>query len=56
MADASAGVMRDDLLTRDAALLADTVREAGALALSLFRTDLKNWTKGAGRILAGVRS
>jgi myo-inositol-1(or 4)-monophosphatase len=33
-------------MTRDAALLADTVREAGALALSLFRTDLKNWTKG----------
>jgi len=47
LADASAGVMRDDLLTRDAALLADTVREAGALALSLFRTELKNWTKGA---------
>jgi myo-inositol-1(or 4)-monophosphatase len=23
------------------------VREAGALALSLFRTELKNWTKGA---------
>jgi myo-inositol-1(or 4)-monophosphatase len=33
--------------TRDALLLRDTVREAGALALSLFRTDLKNWTKGA---------
>ena len=33
--------------TRDAVLLRDTVREAGALALSLFRTDLKNWTKGA---------
>src|SRR5438105_6977111 len=32
---------------RDAALLKDTVREAGALALSLFRTELKNWTKGA---------
>src|SRR6202165_2222340 len=39
--------MHDDILTRDAALLADTVRQAGALALSLFRTDLKNWTKGA---------
>src|SRR5260370_16362800 len=38
--------MPDDTLTREAALLADTVREAGALALSLFRTDLKNWTKG----------
>ena len=23
------------------------MREAGALALSLFRTELKNWTKGA---------
>ena len=34
-------------MTRDAALLTDTVREAGALALSLFRTELKNWTKGA---------
>ena len=37
---------RDDL-TRDARLLTDTVREAGELALSLFRTELKNWTKGA---------
>jgi myo-inositol-1(or 4)-monophosphatase len=36
-----------DSLARDAALLTDTVREAGALALSLFGTDLKNWTKGA---------
>ena len=34
-------------LARDAELLKATVREAGALALSLFRTDLKNWTKGA---------
>jgi myo-inositol-1(or 4)-monophosphatase len=32
---------------RDAALLKGTVREAGALALSLFRTDLKKWAKGA---------
>ena len=31
----------------DAALLADTVREAGALALSMFRTELRTWTKGA---------
>ncbi|HEY0236221.1 MAG TPA: 3'(2'),5'-bisphosphate nucleotidase CysQ [Afipia sp.] len=30
-----------------AALLCDTVREAGALALKMFRTDLKTWTKGA---------
>jgi myo-inositol-1(or 4)-monophosphatase len=37
----------DRIWTRDAALLRDTVREAGALALSLFRTELKNWTKGA---------
>src|SRR5471032_1536661 len=35
------------MLARDVALLTDTVREAGALALSLFRTELKNWTKGA---------
>src|SRR3954463_3944063 len=34
-------------MIRNAALLKDTVREAGALALSLFRTKLKNWTKGA---------
>ena len=53
MADASADAMSDDaparagILKRDAALLADAVREAGALALSLFRTELKNWTKGA---------
>jgi len=32
---------------RHARLLTDTVRQAGALALSLFRTELKNWTKGA---------
>src|SRR2546423_11889718 len=42
--DASA---RADILKRDAALLTATVREAGALGLSLFRTELKNWTKGA---------
>ena len=52
MADASADRVHDetlarDVLTRDTALLTDTVREAGALALSLFRTELKNWTKGA---------
>jgi myo-inositol-1(or 4)-monophosphatase len=51
LADVSAerahdGVATGDM-TRDAALLTDTVREAGALALSLFRTELKNWTKGA---------
>jgi myo-inositol-1(or 4)-monophosphatase len=37
----------DRILARDAALLRDTVQEAGALAFSLFRTDLKNWIKGA---------
>jgi myo-inositol-1(or 4)-monophosphatase len=37
----------DRIQARDAALLTETVREAGALALSLFRTELKNWTKGA---------
>src|SRR6202162_1339371 len=34
-------------MNRDAALLRETVQEAAALALSLFRTELKNWTKGA---------
>jgi myo-inositol-1(or 4)-monophosphatase len=50
LADASADSLSDsarDIMTRDAALLRDTVREAGLLALSLFRTELKNWTKGA---------
>jgi myo-inositol-1(or 4)-monophosphatase len=35
-----------DTLARDAALLTETVREAGLLARSLFRTELKNWIKG----------
>jgi myo-inositol-1(or 4)-monophosphatase len=52
LADVSAGSVHNkslapDILARDAALLTNTVREAGALALSLFRTELKNWTKGA---------
>jgi myo-inositol-1(or 4)-monophosphatase len=52
LADADAGSVHNktparDVLARDVALLTDTVREAGALALSLFRTELKNWTKGA---------
>jgi myo-inositol-1(or 4)-monophosphatase len=47
LADANAGSAQDIIPSRDAALLTDTVREAGALALSLFRTELKNWTKGA---------
>ena len=33
-------------LKRQAARLADAVREAGVLALSMFKTPLKNWTKG----------
>jgi myo-inositol-1(or 4)-monophosphatase len=36
-----------ETLARDTALLKQTVREAGALARSMFRTELKNWTKGA---------
>jgi myo-inositol-1(or 4)-monophosphatase len=52
LADVNTGSVHDeplahDILARDAALLTDAVREAGALALSLFRTELKNWTKGA---------
>ena len=47
MADVSAGVGRDDPMNRDAVLLREAVQEAGALALALFRTELKNWTKGA---------
>jgi len=34
-------------LTGDARLLANIVRDAGRLAFSMFRTDLKTWTKGA---------
>jgi myo-inositol-1(or 4)-monophosphatase len=37
---------RTDALEHDIALLKDTVRDAGALGLSLFRTTLKMWTKG----------
>ena len=53
MADASADAMGDEaaaragILQRDSALLVAAVREAGALGLSLFRTELKNWIKGA---------
>lgn len=38
--------LRDATLARDAALLEEAVREAGILAKSLFRTELKNWIKG----------
>src|SRR3954447_12786884 len=37
---------RAAILERDSALLVAAVREAGALAHSLFRTELRNWTKG----------
>jgi myo-inositol-1(or 4)-monophosphatase len=37
----------DTDLARDAELLTRTVREAGALALRMFRTELRQWTKGA---------
>jgi myo-inositol-1(or 4)-monophosphatase len=52
LADANAGSMQPhslfrETLARDTALLKQTVREAGALARSMFRTELKNWTKGA---------
>jgi fructose-1,6-bisphosphatase/inositol monophosphatase family enzyme len=47
LADVSVDGAQDKNLARDAALLRDTVREAGVLALSLFRTELKNWIKGA---------
>jgi myo-inositol-1(or 4)-monophosphatase len=36
----------ETILTRDAALLKDTVREAGGLAHAMFRTELKKWIKG----------
>ncbi len=38
--------MIDQEFTKDATLLADIVRDAGRLALSMWRTELKNWTKG----------
>ena len=46
MPDAEHGSVSDEVLTRCAALLAETAREAGALALQMFRTELKTWTKG----------
>src|SRR6201996_1947309 len=39
--------MHDGVSSRNAAVLTDAVREAGALALSMFRTELKTWIKGA---------
>ncbi|MDB5620980.1 3'(2'),5'-bisphosphate nucleotidase CysQ [Tardiphaga sp.] len=37
---------RADIPAREIALLKQTVRDAGALGLSMFRTTLKVWTKG----------
>jgi len=45
--DADASSVGEEILARDAELLRDAVREAGSLALSMFRTELKKWTKGA---------
>ncbi len=36
----------DSDLARDSALLTDAVREAGALALRMFKTELRQWIKG----------
>jgi myo-inositol-1(or 4)-monophosphatase len=47
LADVETGLVSNRILTRDATLLKAVVREAGALALSLFGTELKNWIKGA---------
>ena len=47
MADGSAESARSNIRPHDSTLLVDTVREAGALALSMFRTELRMWTKGA---------
>lgn len=37
----------DQTPARDGALLVSAVREAGALALGMFRTELRSWIKGA---------
>jgi len=50
LADVDAGSAHSlfrETLARDTALLNKAVREAGALARQMFRTELKNWTKGA---------
>jgi myo-inositol-1(or 4)-monophosphatase len=52
LADVNAGSVHShsqfrETLARDTALLSQAVREAGALARQMFRTELKNWTKGA---------
>jgi myo-inositol-1(or 4)-monophosphatase len=45
--DADAGGAAEHATARDLALVAATVREAGELALRMFRTTLRSWTKGA---------
>ena len=47
MADADAVGVDEAVSPRNAAVLTDAVREAGGLALSMFRTELKTWVKGA---------
>ncbi len=47
MVDADAAGVHDGVSAGNAALLTETVRQAGALALSMFRTELKTWIKGA---------
>jgi myo-inositol-1(or 4)-monophosphatase len=50
LADVDAGSAHSrfrETMARDTALLNKAVREAGALARQMFRTELKNWTKGA---------
>jgi myo-inositol-1(or 4)-monophosphatase len=44
-ADAASDDSRELDVIEDATLLADTAREAGALALSMFRTEFRTWTK-----------
>ncbi|MET0221217.1 MAG: 3'(2'),5'-bisphosphate nucleotidase CysQ, partial [Tardiphaga sp.] len=47
MADGDPEHVDHAALGRDAVLLKEAVREAGQLALSMFGTDVRNWTKGA---------
>ncbi|MBI3701886.1 MAG: 3'(2'),5'-bisphosphate nucleotidase CysQ [Afipia sp.] len=47
MPDAERTSISDEILTRDATLLRDAVEKAADLALRMFETELKTWTKGA---------
>jgi len=47
LADGDAASLDDAVWLRNAELLTDAVRQAGALALSMFGTELKKWIKGA---------